>query len=129
MAAMSDGHSSEGPRLRVLLGSAIAIGPGKARLLDAIAATGSISGAARQMNMSYRRAWTLVETMNRTFRDPLVETAAGGSGGGGAAVTAFGHEVLQRYRDMEDKARASVAMEMAAFGELLNADYRDDEDE
>lgn len=88
------------------------MGPGKADLLEAIDRAGSISGAARAMGMSYKRAWDLVETMNRCFRQPLVATATGGSNGGGAHVTDFGHEVLRRYRDMECKANDSVATEL-----------------
>lgn len=106
-------------RLRVLLGEATAIGPGKADLLDAVARTGSISGAARAMGMSYRRAWLLIDTMNKCFRAPLVETNAGGKGGGGAQVTAFGHDVLARYRAMEDKARAAVGCDLEDFRALL----------
>ena len=107
------------PRVRILIGSATALGPGKVDLLQAIADTGSISAAARAMGMSYRRAWLLVDTMNRCFRDDLVVTATGGRGGGGARVTDLGREVLSRYRDMEAKAQASVADEVAAFGALL----------
>lgn len=107
------------PRLRILLGADIAIGPGKADLLDAVARSGSISAAAREMDMSYRRAWLLVDTMNRAFRSPLVEAAKGGAGGGGARVTAFGLQVLARYRAMELKAAASVAAEMREFTRLL----------
>jgi molybdate transport system regulatory protein len=107
------------PKLRLLMGAAVALGPGKARLLDAIAETGSISAAARRMGMSYRRAWTLVEAMNRDFVRPLVETNAGGAGGGGASVTALGTEALSRYRAMEDKAAAAVEGEIAAFEALL----------
>ena len=113
------------PRLRILLGRSIAIGPGKAELLGLIDDTGSISAAARAMGMSYRRAWTLVETMNTAFCEPLVSAATGGKGGGGASVTAFGHEALKRYRTMEDKAAASVIVEMDAFTEMLNPDYVD----
>ena len=109
------------PRLRILLGTGIAIGPGKADLLEAIARTGSISAAAREMGMSYRRAWTLVEVMNRSFSGPLVETLTGGSGGGGAQVTEFGADVLARYRAMETKAAISVAPEMKAFARLMAA--------
>ncbi len=108
------------PRLRVLLGAAISIGPGKVDLLDAIARTGSISAAARDMGMSYRRAWTLVETMNASFRKPLVMSAVGGRGGGGAQVTATGREVLKRYRAMEEKAAKSVARELGAFARLMS---------
>jgi molybdate transport system regulatory protein len=113
-------------RLRVLLGEATAIGPGKADLLDAIARTGSISGAARAMGMSYRRAWLLIDTMNRCFRQPLVETSAGGSGGGGARVTDFGHDVLARYRAMEEKARTAVSDDLTAFRDLLADEDPDD---
>ncbi len=107
------------PTLRLLLGAAVALGPGKARLLDAIAEAGSISAAARAMGMSYRRAWTLVEAMNRDFRAPLVATNAGGAGGGGAHVTDAGHEALRRYRAMESKAARAVADEIDAFADLL----------
>tara|TARA_R110000868_G_scaffold134793_4_gene347042 strand:- start:10424 stop:10822 length:399 start_codon:yes stop_codon:yes gene_type:complete len=114
------------PRLRILLGRSIAIGPGKAELLHLIDSTGSISAAAREMGMSYRRAWTLVETMNNSFREPLVAAATGGRGGGGASVTPFGHEALKRYRAMEEKAAASVTAEMDAFAEMLDPDYVDE---
>ncbi len=113
------------PRLRILLGKTIAIGPGKAELLRLIENTGSISGAAREMGMSYRRAWTLVETMNGAFREPLVEAATGGRGGGGARVTDFGREALKRYQAVEDRALGSVTMEMDAFAKLLNPEYVD----
>lgn len=107
------------PRLRVLLGQATAIGPGKADLLEAVDRTGSISAGAREMGMSYRRAWLLVDTMNRSFREPLIVTTAGGSGGGGAQVTDFGRDVLARYRTMEDRARAAVHEELEEFHALL----------
>ncbi len=109
------------PRLRILFGADIALGPGKADLLDSVARTGSISAAAREMGMSYRRAWLLVDTMNRCFMAPLVEASKGGSGGGGARVTELGLDVLARYRAMELKAAASVATEMREFTRLLAA--------
>lgn len=84
-------------RVRILRGSEIAMGPGKAELLAAIAATGSISAAAREMRMSYRRAWLLVQTINACFTPPLVEAVKGGRAGGGAHLTAAGLEVLERY--------------------------------
>ncbi len=108
------------PQLRISFKKSIAMGPGKADLLDAIAASGSISAAARELGMSYRRAWLLVETMNESFRDALVDTATGGQHGGGAVVTERGHDVLRRYRAMERKAAASVAKEMGDFSELLS---------
>ena len=116
------------PRLRILLGRSIAIGPGKADLLRLIESTGSISAAAREMGMSYRRAWTLVETMNTAFREPVVTAATGGKGGGGASVTDFGREALRRYRVMEEKAAASVTAEMDAFTEMLDPGYVDGEE-
>ncbi len=107
------------PRLRVLLGESIAIGPGKAALLEAIARHGSISAAARANGMSYRRAWNLVDTMNKCFVAPLVDSSVGGAHGGGASVTALGQEVLAAYRDMEIKAARAVAHEFAAFERFL----------
>ena len=109
---MSDGPDADSAvqvslRLRILHHSMIAFGPGKADLLQAIISTGSISQAARQMDMSYRRAWQLVTTMNQCFISPLVETQTGGSHGGGALVTPLGHEVLQLFRQMEQVALAA----------------------
>jgi len=97
-------------RLRFSRGDDIAVGPGKVDLLEAIEASGSISGAARSLGMSYRRAWLLVDTMNRCFRAPLVEAEAGGKRGGGARLTRLGAEVIERYRRIErDAARAGAA--------------------
>ena len=97
-------------RLRIFKGDDIAVGPGKVDLLEAIEASGSISGAARSLGMSYRRAWLLVDTMNRCFRAPLVEAEAGGKRGGGARLTRLGAEVIERYRRIErDAARAGAA--------------------
>ncbi len=110
------------PRLRILLGDVIAMGPGKADLLDAIIHHGSISAAARDMHMSYRRAWTLVDTMNRAFRHPLVEASTGGRGGGGAQVTECGRDMLQRYRAMEARAADILKPDLDAFGQCLRAD-------
>lgn len=108
-----------GPRVRILLGEAIALGPGKARLLAEIAASGSISAAARAMGMSYRRAWLLVAEMNAAFRAPLVEAGSGGRRGGGARLTAQGQMVLARYRAMESKAHKTLARDIAGFSRLL----------
>ncbi|MEK9676999.1 MAG: LysR family transcriptional regulator [Rhodospirillaceae bacterium] len=107
------------PRLRILLGQATALGPGKAELLEAIQETGSISAAARRMGMSYRRAWTLVDNMNTDFVEPVIQTNAGGKGGGGASVTPLGEEVIRRYRIIEEKALDSVADEITEFGFYL----------
>jgi len=102
-----------------MFGREIAIGPGKADLLDAIAATGSISESARSLGMSYRRAWLLVDTMNRCFREPVVAAATGGSGGGGARVTPFGRDVLGRFRAMQKRCDRALAHDLDAFSELL----------
>lgn len=101
------------------------MGPGKADLLDAIDKEGSITGAAKRMGMSYRRAWLLVETMNQCFRAPLVDAARGGPRGGGARLTDLGRDALRQYRVMEDRARESVRQELSAFRTLLNPDLQD----
>ena len=108
-----------GLTLRVLAADSAAIGPGKARLIAVIDATGSISAAAREMGMSYRRAWQLVEAINKSFNSPVVITAVGGKRGGGAAVTAFGREIVARYRAMEDKASAAITRDLKDFSRLL----------
>lgn len=109
-------------KVRVRHGDDIAMGPGKADLLEAIAAAGSISGAARSMNMSYRRAWLLVDVMNRTFREPLVLSAAGGAQGGGAGVTDAGRAVLAAFRTMEAASAAAVNAHVASLTALLRTD-------
>jgi molybdate transport system regulatory protein len=107
------------PQIRIMFRKAIAMGPGKADLLQAIGETGSISAAARRMKMSYRRAWLLVDTMNQCFDGPLVETATGGNRGGGARITELGKEVLRRYREMNAKASAAVSKEIIALTRLM----------
>ncbi|MDB5776212.1 MAG: LysR family transcriptional regulator [Herbaspirillum sp.] len=97
----------------------IAFGPGKAELLQAIAHSGSISGGAREMEMSYRRAWLLVEQMNRCFHGPLVLTSTGGSKGGGAQVTDLAQDILQRYRAMQLKADAAIQDDMQYLQGLM----------
>jgi molybdate transport system regulatory protein len=106
-------------KIRLHNGADIAMGPGKAELLAAIAEHGSISAAARAMGMSYRRAWLLVETMNRSFREPLVSTLAGGKHGGGTQLTALGEEVLQRYQALCARAMDALQADADALGQLL----------
>ena len=97
-------------RLRVLCGEEVALGPGKVELLAAVAATGSITAAAKRLNVSYMHAWSLIQTMNRCFRAPLVLSSRGGQRGGGAGLTEAGHEVLATYRTMAAEAlRAAQA--------------------
>ncbi len=106
-------------RLRLLLGRSIAIGPGKADLLAALFETGSISAAARSMGMSYKKAWYLLDTMNRCFRAPLIKAEKGGSSRGGARLTPTGERALGLYRAIEDRAVAAAAEELRAFAELI----------
>jgi len=104
------------PRLRVVCGEAIVLGPGKAELLQAIAATGELRRAAGRLGMSYMRAWKLVQMMNGAFREPLVETTRGGAGHGAARLTKTGKTVLAVYQEME---RRSLAASGAGFRRLL----------
>jgi molybdate transport system regulatory protein len=105
------------PRVKISLifESGARIGPGKARLLESIRDTGSISAAARDMRMSYKRAWVLLDSMNQAFTEPLVTASPGGAGGGGAALTEFGAEVLERYRRIHIRADAQAAEDLAAL--------------
>ena len=96
------------PRFRIVCGKKIAFGPGKADLLELIAETGSIGKAASRMKMSYMRAWSLVQTMNRCFKKPLVLATHGGKGGGGAELTKVGRQILALYRQLETKASAAT---------------------
>ncbi len=105
-------------RLRILFDEAM-LGPGKAELLARIAETGSIAAAGRQMGMSYKRAWMLVEEMNAAFRVPLVSSTRGGSGGGGARLTDAGAEVLRLYRDIVKAARDAASGHIAALEAML----------
>src|SRR5881394_1429122 len=89
------------PRLRVLWGEEIALGPGKVDLLALVADTGSIRDAAERMGMSYMRAWKLIQTMNACFKEPLVETARGGRAHGGTLLTETGRKALALYQQME----------------------------
>jgi molybdate transport system regulatory protein len=93
------------PRFRILCGSDIAFGPGKADLLEALQKTGSITEAAALLEMSYMRAWNLIRTMNRCFREPLVLAMRGGTrGGGGANLSETGRQVLALYRQIENQS-------------------------
>lgn len=108
-----------GLTLRVLGPGAPAMGPGKAELIERIAQTGSISAAARDMRMSYRRAWQLVEALNASYREPVVQTAVGGQRGGGASVTPFGRRLTEQFRAMEDKASGAIAADLKRFSRHL----------
>lgn len=106
-------------QVRILFSAPVNLGPGKVRLLQAIAETGSISGAARQLKISYRRAWLMVDTLNKAFPESLVTTSAGGIKGGGAQLSDRGQALLERYQALQAKAEQLVASESADLLALL----------
>jgi molybdate transport system regulatory protein len=105
--------------LRIDFDGERAIGPGKIKLLELIGSHGSIAAAGRQMGMSYRRAWLLVDSVNRCFRQPVVASQAGGQHGGGAALTELGRAIVQHYRAVESAALAAGADDIAALSAAL----------
>jgi molybdate transport system regulatory protein len=106
--------------IRIDLDSRGRIGPGKIALLEAISKIGSITEAARSMNMSYRRAWLLVDDINKLLREPAVTTKIGGAGGGGGAtVTPVGQKLIQHYHSIEMRTRVAARGEFQALRKLL----------
>jgi molybdate transport system regulatory protein len=105
--------------VRIDFGAERALGPGKIRLLEAIGKTGSISRAGRALGMSYRRAWLLVDDMNRSFRAPVVATQPGGVRGGGAELTPFGLELIENYRAIEALATTAAKPHLQALKNSL----------
>jgi molybdate transport system regulatory protein len=101
--------------LRIDLDPEGRIGPGKIQLLESIRACGSISAAGRAMGMSYKRAWDLVDEINRVCGQPAVERQTGGKNGGGAILTPFGTSLVARYRKIERDAASAVRKELAAL--------------
>jgi molybdate transport system regulatory protein len=122
-AAMNTAKENHPPsgvlRVRIVFGSGMMLGPGKADLLTLIRETGSIAAAGRRMGMSYKRAWLLVETMNAMFREPLVESVRGGASGGGAHLTQSGEKVLRHYRQVEKCASAAAGPELDALRTMV----------
>lgn len=100
---MNETRASLKPVLRIDFSPRERLGHGKIELMELIVETGSISAAGRAMDMSYRRAWLLVDALNHMFTQPVIESQRGGKQGGGAVLTAFGAEVLERYRGMEKR--------------------------
>ncbi len=96
-------------RFRVDFGDDEAVGPGKIALLERIDESGSLSQAARELTMSYRRAWQLLESLNAAFREKVAQTSKGGRGGGGATLTPFGHELIETYRAFERDMQTRAA--------------------
>ena len=107
-------RSSIDVRLRIDFAPSGSVGPGKSALLEAIEASGSLSQAARELGMSYRRAWGLLDDLNTALREPVASASAGGSGGGGAILTEFGRELIAAYREVEKIAAAAAK---SRFGE------------
>jgi molybdate transport system regulatory protein len=109
-------------RISIVFESGARIGPGKAKLLESIRDTGSISAAAREMGMDYKRAWTLLDSMNQAFTQPVVAATSGGAGGGGASLTVFGAEVLERYRRIQDRAEMVADADLTALKRFAKPD-------
>jgi molybdate transport system regulatory protein len=106
-------------RLRITAGGVIAVGPGKIALLEAIGATGSITAAAKHLDMSYRRAWLLLDELNGSLARPAVDSAKGGQRGGGSALTDVGSEIIELYRRVEATAARSCRADMTRLLGLL----------
>jgi molybdate transport system regulatory protein len=119
-AALGSGEARHAAlTIRIDFGAFGYLGPGKIALMELIGRHGSISAAGKEMGMSYRRAWLLVDEINHIFREPLVETQMGGSGGGGARLTGLGRDVVRRYRAIEDAAAAGCAADLRALKAAL----------
>lgn len=108
-------------RLRIARGATVAIGPGKVALLAAIRDEGSISAAARRLGMSYRRAWLLIDELNRSLVAPATCSGQGGQHGGGSALTPIGERVLALYREIDERAAAAATAQIAELTTLLDA--------
>lgn len=109
-------------RISIVFESGARIGPGKAALLASIRDTGSISAAARDMGMSYKRAWVLLDSINQAFTEPVVTAAPGGPGGGGAILTGFGAELLERFHRISERAAETSADDVAALKQRARPD-------
>lgn len=110
-------------KLQLYAGDEPALGPGRADVLAAIEKEGSISAAGRSLGMSYRFAWSLVESMNSVFAEKLVEPARGGARGGGAQLTDAGRQVLAAYRNLEVQIMQNAQGEdLASLSKLLRGD-------
>jgi molybdate transport system regulatory protein len=106
--------------IRIDLEAGGRIGPGKIALLEAIHKTGSITAAARSMDMSYRRAWLLGDDINNLLREPAVTAESGGAGGGGRAILMpAGRKIIQHYHSIERRTRAAARREFQAFRKLI----------
>jgi molybdate transport system regulatory protein len=114
-------NKRSGVKLRLVLEADVAIGPGKAAILEGIRETGSITAAGRRQGMSYKRAWQLVDTLNHDFREPLVSTSKGGQRGGGARLTPLGEKVLDCYTRMVAKTEKVIARDLGQLRKAVAA--------
>lgn len=112
-------HAAPAFQLRLVAEKDVVLGPGKADLLDAVARTGSISAASRELGMSYKKAWQLIVTMNQRFSAPLVSTESGGNEHGGAQLTELGERVLSHYRKLEALLDPAQCADAQALIDLL----------
>jgi molybdate transport system regulatory protein len=108
-------------RMRITKGETIAIGPGKVSLLEAVREHGSISAAARSLDMSYRRAWLLIDELNRSLQSPATISEQGGQSGGGCVLTPVGEQIVRLYREVEHIAGEACAERIAALMALIRA--------
>lgn len=105
--------------LRVDLAPGVSLGPGKIELLRGIDETGSISAAGRRIGMSYKRAWQLVDALNRHFISPLVSASRGGAHGGGASLTPLGHAILAAYQALQTEVHGVAAQKLKGLATQL----------
>lgn len=108
-------------RMRIRSGDAVALGPGKVALLEAVHEYGSISAAARSLDMSYRRAWLLIDELNRSLKSPATHSEQGGQSGGGCSLTPVGETIVRLYRDVEEEAKRSCAKQIAELTRLIRS--------
>jgi molybdate transport system regulatory protein len=106
-------------RMRITKGDTIALGPGKVSLLEAVHKHGSISAAARSLDMSYRRAWLLIDELNRSLKSPATISEQGGQSGGGCVLTPVGEDIVRLYREIEHVADTACAGQIASLTDLL----------
>ena len=106
-------------RMRICTGDTVALGPGKVALLEAVHEHGSISAAARSLGMSYRRAWLLIDELNRSLKSPATVSEQGGHSGGGCALTPVGENIVRLYREVEAQAEAACVTQIAALTRLI----------
>ncbi|HEY8538780.1 MAG TPA: LysR family transcriptional regulator [Steroidobacteraceae bacterium] len=111
-------------RLRIDLDDAHAVGPGKIALLERMRDCGSLSQAARELDMSYRRAWQLLDSLNTSFREPVIVTSIGGKGGGGSEITPLGLELIEAYRALEAQVTALAQRRFKPLRRRLAASMR-----